>query len=195
MKFSKTSFYPKIFLLWKGILLSSTHTPSVQHIGSTQGPHLFSTRNPSVPHQNPLSSTPKTPQNWRVCWTEECVELRAFCVKLRGVWNWRVFGVELWNFWCWTERFLVWNWGRWIWGVCGVDLRAVWNWRVFGVEPRGFWCGSERFLVWNSGISGAEKEWLFCVELLRWTEGGLELRGTRRHRINWDTNFRFNYSG
>ena len=126
MKFSKISFYPKIFLLWKGILLSSTHTPSVQHIGSTQGPHLFSTRNPSVPHQNPLSSTPKTPQNWRVCWTEECVELRAFCVKLRGVWNWRVFGVELWNFWCWTERFLVWNWGV-CWTEGGVKLS---EWKV-----------------------------------------------------------------
>ena len=90
MKFFKISFYPKIFLLWKGILLSSTHTPSVQHIGSTQGPHPFSTRNSSVPHQNPLSSTPKTPQNWRVCWTEGCVELKGFwcgtegCVELRG---------------------------------------------------------------------------------------------------------------
>ena len=39
--------------------LSSTQTPSIQHIGSTQGPHLFSTRNTSVPHQTPLSSTPK----------------------------------------------------------------------------------------------------------------------------------------
>ena len=46
------------------------HTdPSVQHISSTYGPHLsapkipqFHTKNPSVQHQNPLSSTPKTPQ-------------------------------------------------------------------------------------------------------------------------------------
>ena len=49
--------------------LSSTQTPSVQYIGSTQGPHLFSTKipqfntkNPSVPYRKPLSSTPKTSQ-------------------------------------------------------------------------------------------------------------------------------------
>ena len=41
--------------------LSSTQTSSVQHIGSTQGPSLFSTQNPSVQHQNPLSSTQKNP--------------------------------------------------------------------------------------------------------------------------------------
>ena len=53
----------------KRVLLSSTQTRSVQHIGSTQGPHLLSTqnpsvqhKNPSVPHQKPLSTTPKTPQ-------------------------------------------------------------------------------------------------------------------------------------
>ena len=26
---------------------------------------------------------------------------------------------------------------------------------------------------------GAEKEWPFCVELMCWTEGGVELRGTQ----------------
>ena len=36
--------------------------PSVQHIGSTQGPHLFSTQNPSVQRQKPLSSAPKPPK-------------------------------------------------------------------------------------------------------------------------------------
>ena len=34
--------------------------PSVQHMGSTQGPNYFSKKNPSVQHQNPLSSTKKT---------------------------------------------------------------------------------------------------------------------------------------
>ena len=66
---------------WKRVPLSSTQTPSVQHISSTFGPLLFSPKNPSVPktpqfnttpqfhtkkpsvqHQNPLSSTPKIPQ-------------------------------------------------------------------------------------------------------------------------------------
>ena len=36
--------------------------PSVQHMGSTQGPNYFSKKNPSVQHQNPLSSTKKNPQ-------------------------------------------------------------------------------------------------------------------------------------
>ena len=40
--------------------LSSTQTSSVQHISSTQGPHIFRTQNPSVQHQKPLSSTPKS---------------------------------------------------------------------------------------------------------------------------------------
>ena len=35
--------------------------PSVQHICSTYGPYLFSPKNPSVPHQKPLSSTPSVP--------------------------------------------------------------------------------------------------------------------------------------
>ena len=32
------------------------------HMSSTQGPHIFSTQNPSVQHQKPLSSTMKTRQ-------------------------------------------------------------------------------------------------------------------------------------
>ena len=35
--------------------LSSTHTPSVQHIGSTLEPHAFNNQNPSVQHQKPSS--------------------------------------------------------------------------------------------------------------------------------------------
>ena len=39
------------------------------------------------------------------------------------------------------------------------------------MELRGFCCGTEGggtegFLVWNREILGAEKEWLFCVELM-----------------------------
>ena len=44
--------------IYSGVPLSSTQTPSVQHIGSTQVPHPFSTQNPSVQHQKSLSSTP-----------------------------------------------------------------------------------------------------------------------------------------
>ena len=37
--------------------IAQFHTdPSVQHIGSTQGPHLFSTQNPSVPHTPHLNT-------------------------------------------------------------------------------------------------------------------------------------------
>ena len=95
------------FILNFKLFISSTQTASVQQIGSTQGPHLFSTQNPSfqhqkplsstspsVPHQKPLSSTPKPPQLRRVFG----VELRVFfgvecrgwnwCVELREVWNW-----------------------------------------------------------------------------------------------------------
>ena len=60
--------------------------PAVQHIGSTQGPHLFSTQNLSVQHQNCLSAKPL---------------YRAFF--LRVVLNWGVFSVKLRGFWCETE--------------------------------------------------------------------------------------------
>ena len=39
-------------------------------------------------------------------------------------------------------------------------------------------CWTEGFFVWNWRISRAEKEWPFCAELMCWTEGGVELRGT-----------------
>ena len=56
------NIFPFQFHVSIWVPLSSTQTPSVQHIGSTQRPHLFSTQNPSVLHQKPLSSTPKPPQ-------------------------------------------------------------------------------------------------------------------------------------
>ena len=50
-------------------ILESTpqfHTdPLSSHIGSTQGPHLFSTQNPSIQHQKPLSSTHLSVQHTR----------------------------------------------------------------------------------------------------------------------------------
>ena len=71
---------------------------------------------------------------------------------------------------CWTERSLVWKWGvYWPERFLVRNWRVlVWNWEV---------CWTEGFLVWYWGIFEAEKGWLFCVELMCWTEGGVELRG------------------
>ena len=116
-----------IWLIWP---FSSTQTPSVQHIGSTQWPNVFSPKTPqfhtslsstipSVQHPKSLSLTPKTPQFHTLsarrgfrCWTEGFLVL-----------NWGIFAAEKeWPFcvksMCWTE------------GVC-VELRgSVWNWGV-----------------------------------------------------------------
>ena len=100
---------------------------------NTEGPLLFSPQNPSVPHQKPLSST-HSPQFH----TKKALYKQAL--------QWLFYGVELRGFWCWSEGFLVWNWGGW-------------NWGIFAVELRGFWCWTERFLVWNWGTFGAEKVW------------------------------------
>ena len=70
--------------------LSSTQTPSVQHISSTFGPHLFSPKNPSVPHQKPLSSTPtqfntKNPSvPHKKALYKRALQLLFFGVELRG---------------------------------------------------------------------------------------------------------------
>ena len=129
--------------------LSSTQTPSVPHIGSTKGPHLLSTQNPSVPppqfhtknssvqgtssvlHQKPLSSTPKPPQFHTKSPSVPHRLYKIFCQ--RGVLNWGVFDVELRM--CRTEGFLVWDWeilglkrsGPFVWNRC-VELRGLCNW-------------------------------------------------------------------
>ena len=72
---------------------------------------------------------------WEVGWTEECVELMAYCCWTNDflVLNWGM---------CWTEEFLVLD-SRFFgvdWGVCGtegeVELRRLLNWRFFVVELR-----------------------------------------------------------
>ena len=78
-------------------------------------------KNPSILHQKPLSSTPKTPQfhtkNPSVHHTHRCVELK-------DVWNGRGFcrgnegRVELRVFWCGTEGFRWWTEGFWILKRC-----------------------------------------------------------------------------
>ena len=77
--------------------LNSTQTPSVQHIGFTQGPHLFCTQKPSVQHT--LHFRGVLVWNWGVFG----VEPRGFRCGTGGFlgWNWRV---------CWTEAFSVWKW-------------------------------------------------------------------------------------
>ena len=120
-------------------------------LSSTSKIPQFNTKTPSVPHQKPLSFTqnPSVPntrfQFW--CGTEECV-------KLRGMLNWGVFGVELRG--DGTEGFLMLNRG------------------VFGVELKSFWCRAEGFWVlkrcgpcvkpmcWTDGV---------CLEPMCWTDG------------------------
>ena len=69
--------------------LSSTQTPSIQHIGSTQGPHLFSTQNlyPSVPHRPPQLNTSVSHKDH----TFSAPKIPQFNTK--------------------PPQFLVWNWG------------------------------------------------------------------------------------
>ena len=58
-----------------------------------------------------------------------CVELRAFDVEMRGVWNWGVFGVEL--------R------GVLSWGV------LMWNWGIPGAERKWPFC--VELICWTEG--------------------------------------------
>ena len=73
----------------------------------------------------------------------------SFYIELLNSYFCQFFCVELRSFCCWTE-------GR-------VELRGFWGWTDGCVELRG--CETEGFLMWNWGISEAEKEWPFCVQL------------------------------
>ena len=82
--------------------LSSTPQFHTDPLSSTQGPHIFSTQNPSVQHQKPLSSTPYTSLCWKRgfwCGTGGCGELTGFSCGTDGCGELRDFGVELRNFW------------------------------------------------------------------------------------------------
>ena len=131
-------------------------SPSVQHISSTQKDHSFSgpkipqfhTKNPSVLHQKPLSSTLKTRQfhtplsstpkpltsapktfrfNTPLSSTLKTTQfntllrqkIAAGCVELRG----------------------------------SVELRGRWNWGVFCVEMKDFRCWKVWFLCGTEGVS------------------------------------------
>ena len=114
----------------KGHSISAHKIPHFHtHLSSTPKTPRFNTKNPSVPHQKPpqfnthLSSTLKNPQfNKPLSSTQALWPIRFFWyfwwrffgLKLRAVWNWAVFGVEvrgfgveLRSFWCGTERFRV----------------------------------------------------------------------------------------
>ena len=85
--------------------LSSTQTPSVQHISSTQGPFQ---------HPKSLSSTTNTLSSIHLNWGGFCGWTEGFLM-----WKWGVFIVELRS--------------AWNWGVFGVKLRDVLNWGFLGV--------------------------------------------------------------
>ena len=83
-----------------------------------------------------------TERFWVWNWEVFGVEMRGFCVELRGVLNWEVFGVELRGFRCWTEEF-------WVVKRCGpcVEMR--------GCGTEGYSCLSQNkynikhfYLLW-----------------------------------------------
>ena len=102
-----------VFLFqWQLFLYTYSSTP----LSSTQMGHSFSA--PKVRQSNTKNSVQHTRQfhtknpqvqhlllllKWRVCWTE-------VCVKLRGILNWRIFGVELTDFGCWKSVVRVLKW-------------------------------------------------------------------------------------
>ena len=138
-----------------GVPLSSTQTPSVQHIGSIRRPNFFSTQNPSGQYHKPVSSTPKS--------LSFIPKTPQFNKKPPSVKHQKPLSS--------TPKPTHLNSS---WGVLSLDQRGVLNWSVSGVELRG---GSEGLMVWNREVFGvelrhlgAEKEWPFCVELMCWTE-------------------------
>ena len=97
-----------------------------------------------------------------------------FWVELRGLWCGTEGFEELRGFWYGTEGCVELRGFRCENEGC-VDLRGFRCGTEGGVELRGGW--TEGFLVFNWGISGAEKERPFCVELMCWTEGDPNLSG------------------
>ena len=145
--------------------LSST-PPSVQHISSTQKGHSFSA--PDITHFHTKNSSVQ--------------HIPRFNTKNPSVPYTPQFNTSSV---CWTEGFLVWNWG-----VFGVELRGVWNWGVLSVELRGV-CWTEGFLVWN---------WAVCVELRGFwceTEGFWGLKRSGYSVWNWCVELRgvWNWGG
>ena len=100
-----------------------TRTTPFQHLkslSSTPKTPLFHTKNPSVPHQKPLSWThPSVPHQKLLSSTPKTLR---FNTKIEPE-NFSVFGVELRV--CWTEGFLMLNWGisgaNKVWSLCWTE--------------------------------------------------------------------------
>ena len=112
------------FLIWK--------IAFGQHIGSTQGPHLFNTQNPSFQHQKTLVSPPSVPHQKLLSSTSKTPQFNTktpqFHTPLSSS---PVQCVELMGFWVGTEECVELK-------VFGVQLSCVWNRGVFCVELRDF---------------------------------------------------------
>ena len=150
--------------------LSSTQTTSVQHIGFTQGPHLFSTQNPSVSHQKPLGSTAKIPHFQPPQFQTENPQFHtplSSTLQPRSSTQpsvpHRLYGLfEFCEFL--DDAFVVWKRGG-----LGVELRAFWcetegyfQLRGFLCGTEGFWYETEVFFVLNWLILGVEKVRTLC---------------------------------
>ena len=126
--------------------------PPVQHLGSTQRQHLFSTQNPSVQHQKSLSSTPKSLSSTLKTPLSDTPLISTpkppqFNTKTPSVPHRKPLSSTHPSVPHQTDR---------------VSQPTVWNWGM---------CWTEGFPMWNWGILGAETEWPICLELMCWTEG------------------------
>ena len=143
--------------------------PSVQHKKpSVQHASQFNILKASVPHKNRLFNTKKRQFNTPVSSTPIFVVF--FCSELTSVLNWRFFVLS--RRVCWTDVFFCWVDGYFVlsWRVCWTDGFYVLNWRV---------CWTKAFYVINRRTLSYEKEWPFCVELMFWTDGCVEVKGTQ----------------
>ena len=115
------------------VLLSSTQTPSVQHKDHTfSAPEIpqFNTKNPSVQHEKPLSSTPKNVQfHIPLISTPKNPQFNTSLSLYRAFLS---------VFLCWTERFLMWSW--WLCGTEGFFGLELWGRLNWGAEKEWSFC-------------------------------------------------------
>ena len=120
--------------------LSSTQTPSVQHISSTSGPHLFSPKNPWVPHQKPLSSKPLSVEHQKALSSTQKVMCFLMVHKLWSKTYSKSNFITVEKFWIFGKSEIL-TWPD-FWGGTGVALLCwtdVLNWGGVELsETRGF---------------------------------------------------------
>ena len=146
-------------------------TPSVKPITSTHGLLLFSSQKPVSSTQKSASSTHKKDQlNKTVSSTQKTryttqlsvqhqnikktIKPKNYHLILYSLSDWKKFKARLYRaifcrFWCWTD----------------------------GCVEHIVFCVNLTVFVLNWRILEAEKEWLFCVELMCWTDGVLNWGG------------------